>query len=300
MYFYQVFALTIQSEIYFPELMETLPSNRPDVTISIDKLAFLENEKSPVGILYQAKPNFFTLHVPAIARFCVKDGAQIRVNPVDGIDEDSLRYFILGPCMVALLIQRDLFLLHASTMKIRDKCVSFAGGHGFGKSTLSAALLTRGYSLLSDDICAINSKGEVLASFPQIDLWQESLLKLQIHAGSLRKIRPCIDKFALPVGTEFYSSCLPLETLYILNPHNQNEFTHLRLRGSDKIKYLHRFIYNKMFVCGFKKDFIYFEQCSRLAQQLEIILINRPMLGFQLETLVQFVENVHELQYANE
>ena len=297
---YTAFSLRFDSELRFPQL-PTVVATKHDVTIRYGQISEKDvGDLTIVGVYYQVKPDSWGLHVPQVGRFLVSDGNSIIVDPEDSVDEDSLRVFILGPCMVALLMQRDLFLLHGNGVKVGDSCVSFAGDHGTGKSTLSAAFARKGYAILTDDICAVNSRTEALAGVPQIDLWQDVAAQLMMDTKHLRKIRPCIEKFALPLADNYCPYPLPLRTIFILSPYNKNDFRLTTLSGSEKIKYLHRLIYNKPFVSGLKKDLIYFKYCATLADRVEMILVNRPMLGFQLNQLVECIENAWDVQYATE
>jgi hypothetical protein len=54
-----------------------------------------------------------------------------------------------------VLHQRGVYALHASCVAIDGVGLAFAGPSGSGKSTLVAALLRRGATFVSDDICAL-------------------------------------------------------------------------------------------------------------------------------------------------
>lgn len=51
--------------------------------------------------------------------------------------------------------------------------------------------------------------GEVQPSFPQIKLWSDSAIHLNIDTQFLRRIRPTMEKFAVPLGKQFYKELLP-------------------------------------------------------------------------------------------
>jgi len=48
-------------------------------------------------------------------------------------------------------------VLHASGVELNGRAALFLGSSGAGKSTLAAALVQRGYPLVTDDFCVINS-----------------------------------------------------------------------------------------------------------------------------------------------
>lgn len=291
MYSYCAFQLSIQSEMMFPELLPSQIFSEPQVSITFGAV-------SPQGLglsalqegYHQATARELWLNVPHVARFLITHGTHITVDPVAGIDEDSLRVFLLGSCMGALLQQRYLFLLHGNAIKIGDHCISFVGPSGAGKSTLAAAFLRRGYLILADDICALTEKGHILPSFPQLKLWFDAATKLGIETKMLRKIRPDIEKFALPLESHFYQSTLPLKVIYSLHTHCQKEWTVENIVGFQKVQILQNNTYRKAYLQGVAPE-RYFSQCTHLANSIDVVRVTRPHEGFQLDELVDVIED---------
>ena len=290
---YQAFQLTIQSELEFPELypLSDQHSLVADVVIQYGKVSEIGLE-SPIkkGLFFQAKQDTFWLHIPNIARFLVTYGSQITIDAIPGVDEDSIRVFLLGSCFGALLMQRGLYLLHGNAIQIGQHAISFTGRSGAGKSTLSGAFYKRGYSILADDVCAINAQGNVIPSFPQIKLWADAAAKLTIDTTSLRKIRPNIEKYAVPLGDHFQQQALPLKVIYILNPHNKEEITIQRLSGVEKFKPLRFQSYRPSYLKGLSLDANHKKQCGELANRITLARITRPNSGFSLDQLAEHIE----------
>ncbi|MGB3761425.1 MAG: hypothetical protein WBA07_34445, partial [Rivularia sp. (in: cyanobacteria)] len=139
---YQVFSLYITSELDFPELVEV--ECKADVNIKFGKVNETaiekENSKTAIGEL------------PEIGTFLIRDGKEIIIEPVTGVDDSLLRTGVLGPVLCVLLRQRGLLVIHASCININNKGVAFMGGSGWGKSTLATAFHTKGYDVLTDDV----------------------------------------------------------------------------------------------------------------------------------------------------
>lgn len=294
MYSYRAFNLTIRSELPFPELLPLSDlKEAPDKPITIQF-----GEVNPQGIgsatnkglFYQVSSNEFWLNVPNIAHFLVSNGQEIKVAPAPGIDQDSLRVFLLGSCMGALLMQRDFFLLHGNAVKIGNCCISFVGNSGAGKSTLSAAFFKRGYSILADDVCAIGEQSAVQPSFPQIKLWFDAAKQLDIETKQLRKIRPKLEKFAIPLLHQFHQEALPLKAIYILHSHNKDSFKVETLNGMQKIQPMLSNMYRKNYLKGSAKERSYTTRAANLANQTALIRITRPNDGFKLNELVDLIE----------
>jgi hypothetical protein len=293
MYFYHAFQLNIQSAIKLPELLSYANNSNieSDVIIqfgSVSKTGL--SEAVTKGVFYQSNSNELWLDVPNVARYLISDGNRINIDPYEHADEDSIRVFLLGSGMGALLMQRDLFLLHANAIKIGDACVSFSGNSGAGKSTLSAAFMHRGYSVLADDVCAINPAGHVMPSFPQVKLWADSSQKLEIKTDTLKRIRPNIEKFAVPLEQQFYAENLPLKVLYILNSHNQDTFEFEMIEGMHKMLPLKNNTYRHQYLKGLGKTKKHLKHVGSLASQFDVVRITRPKTGFQLDKLVDLIQ----------
>ena len=293
MYKYHAFQLNIHSELYFPELLEqsVLDDFTADLTIKWGNV-------NPDGLdhplmtrlFWQANEQMLWLHVPGVARFLVTQGSQITIHPYPAVDEESIRVFLLGSCMGALMMQRGLFLLHGNAVKIGEHCISFVGHSGAGKSTLSAAFFQRGYSILADDVCAVSHEGRVLPSFPQIKLWTDSARQLNIETQPLRRIRPGIEKFAVPLGLQYQPTALPLKVVYVLHAHNQDKFSFTPISGMQKLKPLQNNTYRANYLKGLAQEKAHFGRCGRIASQISLVSILRPNDGFQLDKLVDLIE----------
>lgn len=292
MYDYFAFSLNIRSEMAFPELLHCAVSTAPDLNITFGEVSAqgLDSLNQSKGLFYQATESELWLHVPNIARFLIRHGNQIIIDPVAGVDEDSIRVFVLGSCMGSLLMQRDLFLLHGNAIKVGQHCISFVGQSGAGKSTLSGAFFKRGYSILADDVCAVSASGHVMPSFPQIKLWCDAAKKLNIDTHALRRIRPKIEKFAVPLALQFQRDALPLKMVYVLHAHNKDEFHFSTMTGMQKLPPLQANTYRKNYLSGLGKERGHFKRCAQLAGKIGLVRINRPNDGFKLDELVDLIE----------
>ncbi len=293
MHYYHAFGLNIKSELLLPDvLVASKAFNISDLVIKFGEVDLdgLPQAASD-GAFYQSSTNAFWLNVPDIARYLVTDGNQIIIHANNRRDEDSIRVFLLGSCMGALLMQRDLFLLHANAIKVGGHCVSFSGRSGIGKSTLSAAFMRRGYSILADDVCAINASQEVIPSFPQIKLWADASQKLAVQTKSLRKIRPNVDKFSVPLKATFHTCNLPLKVLYVLAAHNQDKVELKAFEGLKKILPLKNNTYRYPYLNGLGKTNVHLKHIGALASKISVVQVSRPKSGFQLDALVALIED---------
>ena len=66
---------------------------------------------------------------------------------------------LLGPVLSYLLEKRGVIALHAAAVTVAGRTAVFMSRNGGGKSTLAAAMMERGHSLLTDDILPVEGLG---------------------------------------------------------------------------------------------------------------------------------------------
>lgn len=150
---YELYGLTVSSSLELPELTAQLVEHNhdPDVTIEAGEVpvkihnAMLSEEGFLVG------QHEILIDIDRVGRYLVQEGRRIIVQPLTAITDERVRLFLYGAALSALLLQRGLMPLHASTVVIGGRGIVFAGPSGHGKSTLVASLAVQGYPVLSDD-----------------------------------------------------------------------------------------------------------------------------------------------------
>jgi hypothetical protein len=291
-YFYTAFGLCFATEFPCPELAPGRGS--PDVLIRYGVVPTTLAVAKKSGVCYQAAPGQLLLTVDGVARFMVQDGAEIIVERAPECDDDSLRLFLLGSVIGALLQQRGTLTLHSSVIEVDDGCVGFLGHSGVGKSTQAAALLHRGYRLLTDDVCAItlapNATPLVHPGYPQMKLWADTLTKLAMSPETLRPVRPQLGKHAWTVATAFCPETRPLRRLYALDTTNTADLTVQAVERGEKFQVLKNHTYRALFLDGLDGRVPHFHVCATVAQRVPVYRIIRPMYPFLLDELVTRLE----------
>ena len=166
---YRAYELHLASEFELPELAPW-PGDldaAPDISVVLGAplcAAALERALE-VGEALQwgAREARLLFH---LARFTVTQGARVVVEPVEGYGPPSWRLPLLGSVLAALLEQRGLFALHAGALVFESGAAAFLGDKGQGKSTLNAALSRAGFSLLSDDVVALQMPAPASSDAP--------------------------------------------------------------------------------------------------------------------------------------
>lgn len=289
---YQIYNLNISSDILLPELQKSEKDRSKTVDVTIKSglvpATGLENAKVLRPFLQTTQDQLW-LTVPSVARFLVRRGREIIYQPLEDTDEDSIRVFMLGSCVGALLFQRGFLVLHGNAFDVDGQCIMCVGQSGAGKSTLAAEMMRRGHRIIADDVCPIDPAGNAIPGMPRIKLWQDSADKLGVDTSELKRIRPLLEKFNYPLGESYCDSPLSIKSIYILNSHNEAGFELERINGMDKFEPLKQNTYRYGYLKGMNLSQRHLKQCSQLASKIQLSRIYRPKGSFQLEELADFI-----------
>ncbi len=287
-YNYTAFNMVIQSELSLPWLphFSSHAEEKHRVTISFGAVSE-QGIADPLqmGLYFQATQQAFWLSVPSIARFLIINGNEIIIDPIKGVDENSLRAFILESCLGALLLQRNVFLLHGGAIKRKNSSIVFLSAPGTGLSTLMAALLKRGYSLLTDKLCAIDDSGRVLPGTGCVELWRHVANAIGFESEALMQVRPGIPKWRVLAGKQYCHEATPIKAVYVLNFHPQQAIQFVKLDDAEKVSYLKQSLFKRPHV---QKN--YLSQCVSFSQQVEMIRFTRQAVEYPLDQLVHLIE----------
>ena len=299
MHKYFGFGLFIASEIEFPEL---LPSDFTDADITISL------GKTPETLLgdVQVKRTFSSINkyeylanIRNICNYYVCYGNKIIVEPVPGVDQQSIRLFLLGTVMAAILYQREEIPLHASAIVKNGKLILFAGNSGAGKSTLLARLMTKGYDVFTDDVCVLKqdvqggSSISGTASYPMMKLWDDAIAQLDTDQYNMDfKVRPELPKYGQFFYDSFNLEPLPIDKIFILSPKNDvDDITVTPLFDSRAFRQLEKQVYKYNIISHTELRTLYFSVLSQLTNQAQVFEVTRPLGGTGVELLSDALEN---------
>jgi hypothetical protein len=285
------FGLNIHSEIPLPGCGAT--GATADVRIRYGAVPDSLPGAAMIRVCTQTRPGQFLLALDRVAKYLVEDGTRITIEPAPGVTDDEVRLFLMGAVWSALLLQRGLLPLHGSAIRVKDGAVVFAGPSGNGKSTLTAALMERGYPLIADELCALavkeNSPPVLLPGFPQILLWADSLRKLEKDMRHLAPVRPGLGKYVVPLENDTVGAPLPVERLYVMAVGNKPSFRIKPLQGRNRIHAVIECTYRVKHVAGHGLSTSHFKQCCDTARHIDVKRLERPLIPFDLERLVNHI-----------
>ena len=116
----QAFGLCFRSNQPLPEMSPIASVEGPQAEVHIDWLpASPAAAPTGAGVSLHAEDSHFYLHMPEVARYQVGFD-RITVALIGRADDRSVRAFLFGSAVGALLYRRGLTLLHGTTVELPD------------------------------------------------------------------------------------------------------------------------------------------------------------------------------------
>jgi hypothetical protein len=160
---------------------------------------------------------------PKLFEFLIaQDGRRIIGHPLHPVSWETFQTYLLGHVLSFALLRLGLEPLHGTTVVAGENAIAFLGDCGYGKSTLAAACLGAGFSLLTDDLLVLKREGArdvAYPGLPRIKLmpWVARWLMGPRPAGA--RMNPFTSKLIIPLRRDQYASApAPLKAIYTLRP----------------------------------------------------------------------------------
>ncbi|WP_226677959.1 ATPase domain-containing protein [Mesobacillus jeotgali] len=289
---YRAFGLNIVSEIELPEL-NIENNNAPiDIEVKLEDLSELWSS-SGANSDFIIKNQFVMFKAYDIAIFSIVDGKKISVSPLEGFDEDKVRLWILGTCMGALLLQREIIPLHGSAVVIDGKAYAIVGDSGAGKSTLASAFIKNGYRLLTDDVIAVTLDKKnapiVTPSYPQQKLWQDSIESFGLECKNYKSIHGRETKFYIPMSSSFYNASVPLAGVIELFKSENDVIEMKEIDSLNRFYTLYSNTFRNFLIRGLGLMQWHFDTCAIMVNQINFFRLQRPISGYNAQQIVDTI-----------
>jgi len=270
---YRYQGATVLSDLEVPEwepFADAGDSSEFDVSVRVEPRSAGEEEPAQT-----AREHRF--YEKAAGWFRVRNGREIIVTPCERFLPEQLRAFLLGSAWGALMYQRGQLIIHASAVRSGNGGVAFCAACGGGKSTLAAALISRGYPFLSDDLCYVETvnSGPPVAhpSTFRLKLWEEAFHQLgrKVPESVSDQIQP--GKFqCLPDARE--RAPLALRGVYLLS------WGQLGIDRVTGLAALQRFLtaatWRGRLLFSTGDPGVYFQQCADVLRTVPVWEFRRP------------------------
>ncbi|MCR2807408.1 hypothetical protein [Paenibacillus soyae] len=246
------------------------------------------------------RPGSFAYRIKEIASYLIQDGREVIVEKDERSVDHAFSSFFSGTCIGALLLQRGKLPIHGSALLIDGKGIIVTGQSGAGKSTVTASLNKLGYEFLADDIAALELEdtegATIYPGFPIQRLWRDTATRIFGGVETFERIPGIRDKFNIPIPPEqFVTSNRKLHALFELLPADCAAVEVEELRGAEKITRVinNTYWYDLVNVMGLREW--HFAQCARIANQIRVFRVRRPLHGFTTDEQIRgMLEALHK------
>ena len=235
----------------------------------------------------QCNENELLLNIPDAARYLIRHGAEILVDPAPLASPGNVAAYLLGTAFGVLCHQRGIPPLHASAIEVEDGCVAFTGGSGAGKSTLAAALAARRHQVISDDVCVLHADdhGHLLI-WPGLDrlrLWEDAMQALACDGPGVEREFRGYNKYLIPLDPPRNpGKSRRLRRVYQLDLTSPGSCASVtRLQGAAAVEILMQNIYRSNLAEHMGKKTTLFTVCAAVARDVPVFRFSRP-LGFDM------------------
>lgn len=275
------FNFCLRSDIPLHELIAAEePGARDVVEIRLGHVPETLPDAHSTTSALQCADGIVLVTIPGVARYLVRGGREIVVDPLPDGSERNVRLFLLGSVLGILCHQRGLLPLHANAVVANGGAYAFSGHSGAGKSTLAAHFARSDHEVLCDDVCVISfdEAGAPLAwpGLPRLKLWGDAIAALGQARDGLDRAVDGLDKYHLPIAASAVARPVPLRRLYLLLRAEAGAAGEIvRLRGQQAMAALMANTYRGLCLKPMGLTRRHFLQCAALASRIEVYAASR-------------------------
>ncbi|MDU8913742.1 hypothetical protein [Aestuariicoccus sp. MJ-SS9] len=291
---YRSAGLLIESDFELPGLARHATGTGPA------QLRYLRADEKPSapsnptmeGADWASDGRRFYLTVPDVAEFLIWDNGTVEVWPTSE-SQTNIAAFLVGSVLGIALHMRRIVTLHASAVQVGGGAVLFCGDSGAGKSTMAAALQSHGFTVLCDDLCAIeltNGEGAIAHSDGRkLKLWEDTIGALGLQAKRGARVHNQLDKFFVQ-GDEAAKSFLPVRAVFELAQNEgASEPKLFEMPMADAAAMIRQNAYRPFLVRHLKDEALYFEAAVVLLRQAVLLRLERHHDFDEIEKVVDIV-----------
>lgn len=281
-YFYQIYGLTVASEIEMSELISGESSGiaKEDADVYVhycEEQGMLQNPQ--LQMIQSNRVWFESTH----ARFLVQNGNEIVADKKeDKIPDEKIKPYIISHGLAFILYMKNIVTLHGSTVGNEAGAITIIGNSGAGKSTISTGLRKQGYKLIADDVSAIKLEHGVpyvQIAVPQQKFCRDTALKEGYKLEEIECINEIRDKYRVKLtDDEMCSAPVKLKGIFeIILDTKDNSFRVEKVEGLDLLKLMSANMFSQYLFSnssGLSADM--FQTTLQIAKQIPVYRIYRP------------------------
>lgn len=207
---YRAFGLTIESDLDLAGFTPATASGSPDVRVRLGAPKGGDDGDRGVGA-----------RAEGVLRASVTP-IEVVVEPVASADPDYIGAIVTGELFSVVLRQRGRLVLHGSCVARDGMAVGFVGESGWGKSTLAASLVARGWHLLTDDLLVVDGIDEgapvSIPSHPSMRLSEQAIEAVDRADHERGQAHALTSKRRVDMADAFSDEPVALGHIFVLDP----------------------------------------------------------------------------------
>lgn len=198
-------------------LMDEGSADRPGIHVQQGQVRW-RTEPDPNEEGFEVEHGQHRFFWPILGSASLDEAGTVLLDPRAEAPRGILPHAILGPLCAHWIYVQKRIALHANCVAVDDRLLALVGSSGAGKSSLAAALVSRGALPHGDDVISLEPRsGLVPFGTSRIKLNPDILEQLVLKPVSVSELYDGLDKqsvqFAIPANT----SERKLEVVYRLN-----------------------------------------------------------------------------------
>lgn len=150
------------------------------------------------------------------------DGRHILCCPESSVPTESFYVYLLGQALSFALLMLGFEPLHATAIEVDGQAVALLAESGNGKSTLAAAFVAAGYSVLTDDVLMVHPSGRNFLAYPgppRLKLFPKVAARLMGQVRDAAPMNRDTTKLVVPLDSgQTCGTAVPLAAIYELQP----------------------------------------------------------------------------------
>jgi len=246
---------------------------------------------------WQLNQSEFAMQVEQVGTFYASCGNEIEYAPASGAARVSVELCLNGSVYGAILHQRRILPLHASSFALEGRGIIICGGSGAGKSSLTAAFCLNGAEFLTDDVTPVvfdHGRPEIMPLSDRIKLWEDSLLQLKLNKKNMEPLPSGRGKYYVPLNRSARLRC-PVSRIFIVGPSQTGVTETPDLNGVEAFTALRNEVYRWQFLAAMPAtEASCLRQLLDLARSVPVTLVRRPPdipIEQMTSTLASLIQN---------
>lgn len=292
-YLYHACGLTLAFPLPCPALLPAaVGGTSPDIEIVYGSTPRTLSTPGAADRHWQAEPGRFLYRMGRYGRYLVEEGRRITVTRHAETTDADVCFHLLYVCLALAMQQRDLFVLHANSVRLGEHAVTFAGQSGAGKSTLLAALVAEGHPMLADDVTVLDAPeaqaAVVRPGFPHYKLCLDAAERLGADEDMMTPVRWRRRKVGIQAApADFRDEPTQLGAIFLLDQHDGDQVVCPPLSGIEKFAALREHTYGPD---GMGPLLAQSRVAMQVAATVPIFRLLRPRTGWTLDAVVATVK----------